>query len=306
VDLGNKITSISYYAFNGCSALSEVSFPSTITQISDYAFAGCKGIKTIKTKADVYANAFEGCTSLSSVTLQEGSSYIGINCFKGCTSLKSITIPESMKFIESYAFVNCSSLEKVSIPSTVESLGMCTFGFDEIGGLLMVNTRFTIESYRYTAAEAYALEYGLVFEALDMESPGSIARDNVNKIIYLAAVKVSPTYFSNYLKSTGSCETCSVVKADGSAIPNGKFMGTGCKITMDGKVYTLVIRGDTDGDGSITTSDYMQIKKNFLKTYEFDKYSFLAADVDSNEKVDTTDYMRIKLHFLGEINLFEF
>lgn len=52
---------------------------------------------------------------------------IGSYAFNGCSSLTSITIPNSVTSISDYAFYNCSSLTSVTIPNSVTSIGNYVF-----------------------------------------------------------------------------------------------------------------------------------------------------------------------------------
>jgi hypothetical protein len=68
----------------------------TVTHIGDYSFANC----IYATSAD-----FDGSpAALSS---------IGINAFNGCVSLTSVTIPENVTSIKARAFYNCKNLSRV-------------------------------------------------------------------------------------------------------------------------------------------------------------------------------------------------
>ena len=55
-------------------------------------------------------NAFEECTTITSIVIQESVSIIGDNAFYGCTSLSSVSFPQSIISIGEYAFSGCSSL----------------------------------------------------------------------------------------------------------------------------------------------------------------------------------------------------
>lgn len=54
--------------------------------------------------------AFNGCSSMTSISIPEGLITIGSYAFRNCRSLKSITIPKSLTRIESWAFEGCSEL----------------------------------------------------------------------------------------------------------------------------------------------------------------------------------------------------
>ena len=100
--------------------------------------------------------AFEGCSSLTSVTIGDSVTSIGYAAFRDCTSLKAFygkfasadnrclvvdgtlhsfapagltqyTISDSVTSIESSAFEGCSSLTSVTIPDSVTSIGDSAF-----------------------------------------------------------------------------------------------------------------------------------------------------------------------------------
>ena len=72
-------------------------------------------------------DAFENCTSLTSITIPDSVTSIGYEAFENCTSLTSVTIPDSVTSIREYAFSGCSSLTSVTIPDSVTSIGSSAF-----------------------------------------------------------------------------------------------------------------------------------------------------------------------------------
>ena len=73
------------------------------------------------------ASAFQGCTSLNSVTLPDDLTSIGNSAFQGCTSLNSVTLPDGLTSIGNSAFAHCSSLESIDLPDDLTSLGSGAF-----------------------------------------------------------------------------------------------------------------------------------------------------------------------------------
>jgi len=73
--------------------------------------------------------AFSGCWSLTSVTIPNSVTSIGGGAFAGCSSLTSVTIPNSVTSIGKEAFWGCSSLTSVTIPNSVISIGDGAFAY---------------------------------------------------------------------------------------------------------------------------------------------------------------------------------
>ena len=59
---------------------------------------------------NIDSEAFDGCSSLASVSIPESVTSIGSDSFSNCTSLTSVSIPESVTSIGSGSFSNCTSL----------------------------------------------------------------------------------------------------------------------------------------------------------------------------------------------------
>ena len=87
-------------AFHG-SKMNSITIPASVTEIGEAAF--CYNF------------------SLSAVNFAAGSHLktIGYNAFNGCKSLTGITIPDGVKSIEFVAFSDCTSLADIKIPASV-------------------------------------------------------------------------------------------------------------------------------------------------------------------------------------------
>lgn len=91
--------------------------------------------------------------------------------------------------------------------------------------------------------------------------------------------------------------------------PNGELatdpIGTGHRIEVildaDGSVqksYDIVIFGDINGDGKISSSDMNSIFRHILRRESVEGIHSLAADIDHNEKISSSDMNLIFQHIL--------
>jgi len=71
--------------------------------------------------------AFENCSSLTSVIIGNSITSIGEEAFQFCTGLTSVTIPDSVTSIGERAFCECIALTSVTIGNGVTSIGNSAF-----------------------------------------------------------------------------------------------------------------------------------------------------------------------------------
>lgn len=89
-----------------------------VKEIAEGAFQNKTNLKSVSnipnTLRRIPDNAFNGCSSLESITYVSGAEIqleeIGAHAFDGCTSLKSFTIPKNVKTIKESAFANTPNL----------------------------------------------------------------------------------------------------------------------------------------------------------------------------------------------------
>ena len=79
------------------------------------------------TGGNILAGAFYDCSMLTSVTLPETLTSIGVSAFSGCTGLTSVTIGNSVTSIGDSAFYNCTGLTSVTVGNAVTSIGRNAF-----------------------------------------------------------------------------------------------------------------------------------------------------------------------------------
>ena len=88
-------------------------------------------------------------------------------------------------------------------------------------------------------------------------------------------------------------------------LDNNAIVGTGMTVClMDGgnitKKYTVVITGDTSGDGKINITDMIAVKAHVLKKSTLSGAYSKAGDVNGDSKINITDFIKIKASLLGK------
>ena len=156
VEIPDSVTSIEQGAFSGCSSLENITIPFVGAQAGVTSSDTCQypfgyifgtssydggvattqyyyGYDTARTTSTSYYipsslksvtvtggnilyGAFYGCTGLTSITIPNSVTSIGVSAFYGCKGLTCVTIPDSVTSIGKDAFSGCSSLEKITIP----------------------------------------------------------------------------------------------------------------------------------------------------------------------------------------------
>lgn len=120
------------YAFRGCTALQQVTIPSSVTELGRGSFSFCVGLAEVRLHEglkNIGEWAFQNCMSLQEVTIPSSVTKVGYNAFIGCTNLAELQICEgSLRVIEDEAFRDCTALRSVSIPSRINLLQNYSFG----------------------------------------------------------------------------------------------------------------------------------------------------------------------------------
>ena len=135
--LPSSVTSISDYAFYGCSGLTSLTIPSGVTSIGDFAFKGCSGLTSLTIPSSVASignYAFAGCSGLTSLTIPSSVTSIGYGAFAGCSGLTSIYVyTKKLPELGYYVFNGCDAKNcTVYVPKgTYDAYKSSEFGYFE-------------------------------------------------------------------------------------------------------------------------------------------------------------------------------
>ncbi|MBQ9658128.1 MAG: hypothetical protein IJV31_05100 [Clostridia bacterium] len=88
-----------------------------------------------------------------------------------------------------------------------------------------------------------------------------------------------------------------VKDTSGNLVGNTATPGTGYVINDK---YKVVLLGDSNGDGKVSSADYINIKNHILKKSMLENENSKAADVNEDGKISSADYIKIKNYMLGK------
>lgn len=143
-NIGKNVTSIGEEAFGNCSKMSSLYIPASVVTIGSGAFYGCDQLNMIKIEdLETWCNISDPVNGISNrpqsyklfikdeeikdLYIPQSVKIISKDAFNGCTSITSVIIPEGVEIMENEVFVGCENLTKVVIPSTMNSWGHSVF-----------------------------------------------------------------------------------------------------------------------------------------------------------------------------------
>ncbi len=122
----------------------------------------------------------------------------------------------------------------------------------------------------------------------------------------LKNVRINTT--AEQLRSSFENKELLIFDENGNEVSENSVCASGFIVkTKNGSDWCVVsVIGDVDGDGIISSTDYLRIKSSFLGTFSLEGVFAIAADTYSDGEINATDYLRIKSHFIGEKDLADF
>ena len=204
-----------------------------------------------------------------------------------------------------------------SIASSTNSLG--TFNnwdksrdmtsIKPIDHCFLTKNKFSVSSYRvdstlmsngYAPSDHYPIVVKATFltpavsrDRMELIAGSVYSKDNQNNYITGIKAKTTKATFMNNFTYGSILELNT----------NGLYVGSGCQLTYGNRAYTLIVKGDLDSNGTVTSTDLLRIKQ-FFGLEDFSDWQKAAADVTGDGTVTSADYIRVKLHFNGALNLY--
>ncbi len=280
----NDVTSISSYAFSGCSSLTSVTIGNSVTTISSSTFYGCSGLTSVrfenskdntpivlennyvfsdcpldevyigrklsytKTSSAGYSPFYKK-TTLRSVKFTDKETEISGYEFYGCTNLTDVSMGDGVKSIGTYAFSGCSSLEQFTCGRQLESIGK--EAFSDCTSMTKFKTRAAVPP----TCGAQALD-----DINKWECTLYVPTESIDD--YQAADQWKNFFFIEKFRVEGDSNgDDTVTMADANAVVN-YFLAKGTDGFVEGDFDEEA--ADVNGDGEVTMADANQTVNMFL------------------------------------------
>ena len=142
----------------------------------------------------------------------------------------------------------------------------------------------------------------------------NLSSANINTILTSAGFITNGNYILGILPNTNakiikskiqaiSGSNSVIVNNQAGAVVNDGIVGTSFKISVKNKTtsksFTVIINGDTSGDGLVNPIDLLQVQKHILGTYNFNNIYLQAADTSDDGYVNAVDLLQVQKHILG-------
>ena len=151
--------------FKGCTGLKSIT-TGNFTAFGAGMFTGCTSLgkgntEIVINNANIPANAFSGCTSLTKVTLTAKDVYIGDGAFNECYNLAEVDVQNGASYVGSKAFGSCFNLNISALQAQISGaeMGLNVFEMGNVGEQI-VDGKLIFAARNITSAD-YLVEKGV-------------------------------------------------------------------------------------------------------------------------------------------------
>ena len=254
--------------------VTSVTLPNSLRWISDMAFEGCSTLKSISFGNGLESigwRAFFGCNGLTSISVASGNTkYDSRNNFnaiieksskKLMTGCVNTVIPEDVVTINNGAFYDCDGLTSITIPNSVQSIN--NDAFHSCDGLISIIIPNSVKSIGNSAfagcSQLVSVIIGSKVSSYGYYSPF----DYCNKLREVTALNPTPVAISSRVFPDRVKQTLYVAKGSKDAYKAADVWKEFKTIAEVG-TSPEVVKGDMNGDGVLTIVDALIIIEMIL------------------------------------------
>lgn len=84
---------------------------------------------------------------------------------------------------------------------------------------------------------------------------------------------------------------------------DGKRIGTGSRIKLNGQTYTVIVYGDLTGDGEINSADLLKMRQYLLGKTNLSGVYKEAARIADGDKINSANLLKLRQYLLGKTEI---
>lgn len=111
---------------------------------------------------------------------------------------------------------------------------------------------------------------------------------------YNKLIEYIPVYNDNTKVNELTQNTNYKIIRNGQELSSDSLVATGDRFEYGNKGFSLILRGDIDGDGTSSIKDLLKIRKKIIDLVEFDKLQEMSADINHDGNVDIKDLVKMR------------
>ncbi len=326
VTIPDNVTSIGGGAFSGCTSLTSINVSENNTAYSSIngvlynkdktelvKIPEGKGIKEFNIPNSVTSigqHAFDYCTLLTNVTIPDSVTSISVQAFYGCTSLTNVTIPDSVTSIDNSAFYGCTSLTSINVSENnteYSSIDGVLYNKDKTK-LIKMSEGSEIREFNIpdnvTSIGDSAFEGCTLLTSINIPNGVTdIEYDTFDGCRSLTSITIPDSVTSIYDYSFYGCDKNKLI----FHVNQGSYADTWA-LEHGFKVSYITppaedMKGDVNGDGSVTSFDASQVLLHASKVKELSADIIKSLDINNDGVITSYDASQILLKASGLKNI---
>ena len=251
---------------------------------------------------------------LSDVPINVGDYYVKVisgdiqsNCAKHTIALKDLNITldsKSITYGDSIPLLTFRIDGFVNKESINNLTGELRFKIGDVD--ISEITQLEVGTYVIQAYGLESLNYNIIYHTANLivneiveeiisKFPEKVQLDNDNVLFKLEYNKILT--YQDIMNSLDITSSSIVVKNSSNQVVenDSASLGTGSVIELANSSYTIVVKGDLNGDARITALDYISIREHIMELNIIsNQYYFRAGDMNGDSRISALDYIELR------------